>query len=112
MDSIKLLSILSVPVENVEPETKEEESKAEIKSEINNLDKYLEDRFIKIRSEITSKMKEQILKLAATWKEESSTLDYQGLKDVRFEFVQVEKKLNFLVNKWDKRKQSEFLKVN
>ena len=38
-------------------------------------------------------MKEQIVKLDTTWNEEKDILDYIGLKEVKFEFNQDDKKL-------------------
>ena len=54
-------------------------------------------------------MIEQSIKLETAWTEEKDTLDYIGLKEIKWEFNQVDKKLRFLVNDWEKRKHSELL---
>ena len=71
--------------------------------------KCLRDRYQKIKSEIKRKMIEQIIKLETTWEEEKDTLDHIGLKEVKYEFDQVDKKLRFLVSEWEKRKYNEKL---
>ena len=103
----KVLSSLTGPIVNVENDSKDPE--VEVEKAINNLDKYVRERFVKIKKEISVKMREQITKLEDTWWDERDTIDYQGLKDIRFEFDQVDKKLRFLVNEWDKRKHGEML---
>ena len=100
------LSKLSGGPENIAEESSEE---TELEGEFGRLDPYLQERYKKIEKEITRKMIEQILKLETTWEEEKETLDYIGLKEIKWEFDQVDKKLRFLVNEWEKRKHSEKL---
>ena len=54
-------------------------------------------------------MREQIAKLDKTWSEEKDIIDYQGMKDIRWEFDQIDKKLRFIVNEWDKRQHGAIL---
>jgi hypothetical protein len=103
----KVLSSLTGPIVNMENYSKYPE--VEVEKAINNLEKYVRERFVKIKKEISVKMREQITKLEDTWWDERDIIDYQGLKDIRFEFDQVDKKLRFLVNEWDKRKHGEML---
>ena len=69
--------------------------------ELENLDGSVKERFFKIKNTITKQMIEQTMKLETTWKEEKDTLDYIGLKEIKWEFNQVDNKLRFLVNEWE-----------
>ena len=103
--SFSLSQLSGAPV-NIVGELSEED---EIEREFKRLDPYLQERYTKIKKEITRKMIEQTLKLEAAWEEEKDTLDYIGLKEIKWEFDQIDKKLRFLVNEWEKRKHSEKL---
>ena len=72
-----------------------------VERELENLDGSVKERFFKIKNTITKQMIEQTMKLETTWKEEKDTLDYIGLKEIKWEFNQVDNKLRFLVNEWE-----------
>ena len=80
-----------------------------VKTEINSLSSHVKSRFKRIENELELKMKEQYDILQKAWNEEKETLDYQALKDLRFEFDQIDKKLRNLIYEWDRRKHSEIL---
>ena len=67
-------SSLSGPAVDVE----NDESEDDLDREVGNLDKYLRERFFKLKKEISQKMMEQIKKLKTTWQEEKDIIDYQG----------------------------------
>ena len=75
-----------------------------IDSEINSLDAYEKDRYLKLKHEITRKLQDYISKLDKVWLEEKDTIDYTGLKEVKSVFDQGYLKLRHLVTEWDRRK--------
>ena len=105
----KLTGSSNKPAVDRREESNKGDEDEQLKRELNTLDSYMQERYKKIEKEIKRKMLEQIIKLETTWDEEKDTLDYLGLKEVKFEFDQVDKKLRFLVNEWDKRKISDKL---
>ena len=80
-----------------------------LQQELSFLEDHVKKRFEKIKLEITKKMNDQIIKLERVWKEEGSTIDLIGLKEVKYEFDQIDKTLIHLMNDWQRRKHSEFL---
>ena len=54
-------------------------------------------------------MNDQLTKLEKVWKDEKNNIDLVGLKEVKFEFDQVDKKIKHMINEWDKRKYSDLL---
>ena len=81
----------------------------ELKEELDNLNKHVKAKFLRIQSEIEKKMKDKMKILDTAWSDEKESLDYQALKDIRYEFDLSEKKLRSLIGDWDRRKHSELL---
>ena len=80
-----------------------------VEHELSCLDKHVRSRFNRIKTEVISKMTAQKEKLEKVWKEEVDTIDLIGLKEVKYEFDQIDKSLTHLINDWDRRKHSELL---
>ena len=96
-DISKLNSILSASIKD----NSEDLNKAmddPIEHELSCLEKHIRDRFNKIKTELTSKMNDQIKKLENVWKSEAGTIDLIGLKEVKFEFDQIDKSLKHMIN--------------
>ena len=62
-----------------------------------------------MKKEIVDKMDFHKEDLMTKWKEQKDFLDYQALKQIRYEFESTHKKMRFMVNEWDKRKLSDKL---
>ena len=86
-----------------------EDSVYEIESAIADLEPYVRDRFNKLKNHLTKQMSDQVNKLEKVWKDEKDNIDLAGLKEVKFEFDQVDRKMKHLLNEWDKRKYSDIL---
>ena len=80
-----------------------------LQNELSFLEDHVKKRFEKIKSEITKKMTDQLNKLDRIWKEEGSTIDLIGLKEVKYEFDQIDKTLKHLIGDWERRKHSDYL---
>ena len=109
MNMSKIFSTLAGPVVTMEEEPKQSEAELQFERDLDNVDNMERERFWKISKEISTKMREQIAKLDKTWSEEKDIIDYQGMKDIRWEFDQIDKKLRFIVNEWDKRQHGAIL---
>ena len=81
----------------------------DLTKEFDGLNKHVGAKFQRILSEINKKMTDQLKILNTAWADEKESLDYQALKDIRYEFDLSEKKLRSLIGDWDKRKHSELL---
>ena len=82
---------------------------SDLENELNYLDNHIKDRYLKIKKNIEKKITDQKQKLENAWTEEKDTLDYIALKELRMEFDDIDKKLRFLINEFDKRKYSDIL---
>ena len=108
-----LASLLSEAVKdgssNVEDTSSGELAEEAIEHEISCLEKHVQNRFKRIRKELESKMREQSDKLERIWNTERDTIDNIGLKEIKFEFDQIDTSLKYLISDWDRRKHSELL---
>ena len=80
-----------------------------IEKELGYLDTYQATRVRKMKKEIEDKMDFHKEDLMTKWKEQKDFLEYQALKEIRYEFESTHKKMRFMVNEWDKRKLSDKL---
>ena len=94
---------------NIKDLSTDEVTEDSIEHELNCLDRHIQARFRRIKKELEFKMKEQSDKLDKIWKEERDTIDNIGLKEIKFEFDQIDTSLKYLISDWDRRKHSELL---
>lgn len=93
-----------------EDDTNDKETEEQvIEKELGYLDTYQATRVRKMKKEIEDKMDFHKEDLMTKWKEQKDFLDYQALKEIRYEFESTHKKMRFMVNEWDKRKLSDKL---
>ena len=90
--------------------TKTENSlEVKIEEELHNLKPYVQERFRKVKTQILKQMNDQISKLESIWKNEKDNIDLTGLKEIKFEFDQVDRNIKQTINDWDKRRHSDIL---
>ena len=85
------------------------ENDSAIDNELAGLIKHVLSKFKRIQNELNTNMKKHIDILQTAWNEEKETLDYQGLKELRYEFDQMDKKMYNYINDWDRKKYSDIL---
>ena len=78
-------------------------------SELSYLPPYKQDRYRRIEKALKKHMDDHLKKLNKVWDEEKESLDYIGLKEIRFEFDQADKQIRHTINEWEKRKYSDVL---
>ena len=80
-----------------------------VQYELQHLDQYNTVRFERMKKDIKRKMNFHREDLKTKWNAQKDILDYQALKEIRYEFEGTHKKMRFMVNEWDKRKVSDIL---
>ena len=77
-----------------------------IEAELAGISQYKQDRYKEIEKTLKKHMQDQTNKLEELWKKDKHNLDYTALKEIRFEFDQVDEQIRSMINDWneDERK--------
>ena len=85
------------------------EAACTVESELAYLSSYKQERYRKLEKMLKKHMKDHTEKLEKAWKDEQGSLDYTGLKEIRFEFDQADRQVRNSINEWERRKYSDVL---
>ena len=97
------------PVSNVSHGDVDTDDGDQIERDLTAIGKYQRERFHKMEKEIKENMDHHKKNLLDKWKNQKDILDYQALKEIRYEFEGSHKKMRYMVSEWDRRKYSDRL---